>query len=821
MSASSESSPPTSPTLDEFGRNLNAIVVREGQYVLGREREVERMMEALSRDTRNIPVLVGESGVGKRTVVRGLAQRIAKGEVPAPLAGKQLYTLDIEALAAESETHSPFEDLLRKILSEIVTRGNIILVLDDLPIFVSSDAPEAVVGGAAILRPMLIRGEIQTIGSTTPHGYNRYLKTDAALERRFQEIEVAEPSLSVTIEILKALRDRYEGRHRVSITDDALVAAALLADRFISDGFLPTKAIDLIDQAGSRMRIRLMNAPPDLLEFDEMIADARRNKESAIDSQDFEKAAGLRDKEKQLIEKKDLREKEWKAGDMTAVAEVNEELITEIVATATGIPVSELRKPIDAAYLPYDEARLSAARYSDKLERAEAFTLLNDQPLDKPDNDLIGSAKVAGSIASILNVSRTATPLVVAIDAGWGMGKSTLLRQIESQLPGRPSVIPVRFNAWTAQGENALEGLIKSVLVELDRRIVRRWARKVGRQRNLMLFGRIGFSIVGRFFGLTRLVDELWSRLEVDAKARNDLRDMIHNMLSDWVNASNRDPDRTLVVFIDDLDRCSDDVIVKVCEAVKLYLDAPGLIFVIACDLSVLARGVSTSAPDSTNQGRRYLEKIVQVAYRLPPPEEAQIRQLVRGYMVQSGTTELIDDSIVEILVTLADRNPRRIKRIINGLIVEYRLNPAWLRAPLGSGLLVRAVVLQHLYTPFYDLLVADKSGEDPIGDFLDYADVCARAADPPAGGHAWWSIASRTFQRRGMPAPERPSTSDKLMADLKQLEGGITWELQVLARDASFITLLRGMGSKESRQALRAQLITRPRGDDVNLDEF
>jgi hypothetical protein len=819
MSASSESSSSTSPSVEAFGRNLNAIVTREGWAfsVIGRGEEIERMMEALSRSTRNIPVLVGESGVGKMTVVRGLAQRIVKGEVPAPLAGKQLYSLDIEALVAASDDHSQFEDWLKKILGEMATRGNIILVLDDLPIFVSSDAPEAVAGAAPILKPILVRGDLQAIGSTTPHGYNRYLKTDAVLERRFQEIEVAEPTIGHTIEILRAVRDSYEAQHRVSITDDALVAAAQLADRFISDGFLPTKAIDLIDQAGSRMRIRRMTPPPDLRNLAEMIADVRRDKESAIDSQDFEKAAALRDKEKQLIAQKDLREKEWKAGDMDAVAEVNEDLIAEIVATATGIPVSEFRKPDEAASLPYDATRLPAARHSSEVERPETFTLLNDQPLDKPDNDLIDSSKVATSIASILNVSRPATPLVVAIDAGWGMGKSTLLRQIESQLPGRPSVIPVRFNAWTAQGENALEGLIKSVLVELDSRVVRRWVRKLGRQRNLMLFGRIGFSVVGRFFGLTRLVDELWSRLEVDAKARNDLRDMIHNMLSDWVNASNRDPDRTLVVFIDDLDRCSDDVIVKVCEAVKLYLDAPGLIFVIACDLSVLARGVSTSAPDAANQGRLYLEKIVQVAYRLPPPEEAQIRQLIRGYILQSGTTDLIDDSIIEILVTLAGRNPRRIKRIINSLIVEYRLNPAWLQAPLGSGLLVRAILLQHLYTPFYDLLVADKSGEDPIGDFLDYADVCARAADPPAAGHAWWAIASRTFQRRGIPAPERPSTSEKLMADLKQLETGITRELQALARDASFITLLRGMGSKSTRQALRAQLITRPPGTDLN----
>ena len=203
-------------------------------------------------------------------------------------------------------------------------------------------AAEGAIDAASILKPMLARGELQTIGATTLDEYRKHLEKDAALERRFQPIQVAEPTIKHTIEILKGLRDRYEAHHRVSITDDALVAAAQLADRYISDRFLPDKAIDLIDEAGSRMRIRRMTAPPDLREFDEKIADVRREKESAIDSQDFEKAAALRDNEKQLIEKKDLREKEWKAGDMDAVAEVNEEMIAEVLATATGIPVFKL-----------------------------------------------------------------------------------------------------------------------------------------------------------------------------------------------------------------------------------------------------------------------------------------------------------------------------------------------------------------------------------------------------------------------------------------------------------------------------------------------
>ena len=227
-------------------------------------------------------------------------------------------------------------------LKEIRTRGDIILFIDELHTLVGAGAAEGAIDAASILKPMLARGELQTIGATTLDEYRKYLEKDAALERRFQPIQVAEPTIGQTIEILRGLRDRYEAHHRVSITDAALVAAAQLADRYVSDRFLPDKAIDLIDEAGSRMQIRRMTAPPDLREFDEKIAGVRREKESAADSQDFEKAAALRDSENQLIATKDAREKEWKAGDMDVVAEVNEELIAEVLAMATGIPVFKL-----------------------------------------------------------------------------------------------------------------------------------------------------------------------------------------------------------------------------------------------------------------------------------------------------------------------------------------------------------------------------------------------------------------------------------------------------------------------------------------------
>src|SRR6266699_1474639 len=283
-----ETAPSASVILDQFGRNLTAAA-REGKLdpVIGREKEIERVMQVLSRRTKNNPVLVGEPGVGKTAVVEGLAQKIVRGEVPETLKEKQLYTLDLGALVAGSRYRGDFEERLKKVLKEIRTRGDIILFIDELHTLVGAGAAEGAIDAASILKPMLARGELQTIGATTLDEYRRHLEKDAALARRFQPVQVAEPTIAHTIEILRGLRDRYEAHHRVSITDDALVAAAQLADRYVSDRFLPDKAIDLIDEAGSRMRIRRMTAPPDLREYDEKIAGVRREKESAIDSQDF------------------------------------------------------------------------------------------------------------------------------------------------------------------------------------------------------------------------------------------------------------------------------------------------------------------------------------------------------------------------------------------------------------------------------------------------------------------------------------------------------------------------------------------------------
>ncbi|HSX66372.1 ATP-dependent Clp protease ATP-binding subunit [Nocardioides sp.] len=338
-----EGTPSTSLVLDQFGRNLTQDA-REGKLdpIIGREVQIERVMQVLSRRTKNNPVLIGEPGVGKTSVVEGLAQDIVKGNVPETLKDKHIYTLDLGALVAGSRYRGDFEERLKKVLKEIKTRGDIILFIDEIHTLVGAGAAEGAIDAASILKPMLARGELQTIGATTLDEYRKHLEKDAALERRFQPIQVPEPSIAETIEMLKGLRDRYEAHHRVTITDEALVSAATLADRYISDRFLPDKAIDLIDEAGSRLRIRRMTAPPDLREFDEKIADVRQRKEAAIDGQDFEAAAALRDEEKQLIGKKAEREKQWRAGDMDVVAEVDEELIAEVLAVATGIPIVKL-----------------------------------------------------------------------------------------------------------------------------------------------------------------------------------------------------------------------------------------------------------------------------------------------------------------------------------------------------------------------------------------------------------------------------------------------------------------------------------------------
>jgi ATP-dependent Clp protease ATP-binding subunit ClpC len=342
--------------LDQFGRNLTQLA-REKKLdpVIGRFRETERVMQVLSRRTKNNPVLIGEPGVGKTAIVEGLAQSIAANNVPETLKGKQLYTLDLGALVAGSRYRGDFEERLKKVLKEIKTRGDIILFIDELHTLVGAGAAEGAIDAASILKPMLARGELQTIGATTLDEYRKHLEKDAALERRFQPIKVEEPSVAHTIEILKGLRDRYEAHHRVTITDQALVAAANLADRYISDRHLPDKAIDLIDEAGSRLRIKRMETPPDYKELENQIAQVVQQKKEAVEAQQFEEAGRLRDREKELLAEKEAKEREIKESGIDLFDEVDEESIAEVLSIWTGIPVYKLTEEETAKLLRMEE----------------------------------------------------------------------------------------------------------------------------------------------------------------------------------------------------------------------------------------------------------------------------------------------------------------------------------------------------------------------------------------------------------------------------------------------------------------------------------
>ncbi|MFJ3312945.1 ATP-dependent Clp protease ATP-binding subunit [Micrococcus endophyticus] len=332
-----------SVVLDQFGRNLTAAA-HDGKLdpVIGRAGEMERVMQVLSRRTKNNPVLIGEPGVGKTAVVEGLAQAIDRGDVPETLKDKQLYSLDLGSLVAGSRYRGDFEERLKKVLKEIRTRGDIILFIDEIHTLVGAGAAEGAIDAASILKPMLARGELQTIGATTLDEYRKHIEKDAALERRFQPIQVPEPSVEDATEILRGLRDRYEAHHRVSITDGALKAAATLADRYVSDRHLPDKAIDLIDEAGARLRIRRMTVPPEIKAYESRIAEVRTQKEAAIDGQDFEGAARLRDQEQQLEDERRQKEQAWRTGADSDVATVDEELIAEVLSKSTGIPVFKL-----------------------------------------------------------------------------------------------------------------------------------------------------------------------------------------------------------------------------------------------------------------------------------------------------------------------------------------------------------------------------------------------------------------------------------------------------------------------------------------------
>lgn len=346
----------STPTLDSLARDLT-VSAREGKIdpVIGRSKEIERVIQVLSRRTKNNPVLIGEPGVGKTAVAEGLAQQIIDNEVPETLRDKRVMTLDMGTVVAGTKYRGEFEDRLKKVMEEIRQAGNVILFIDELHTLIGAGGAEGAIDASNILKPSLSRGEIQCIGATTLDEYRKYIEKDAALERRFQPIQVDEPSVEETILILKGLRDRYEAHHRVTITDEAIEASATLSDRYITDRFLPDKAIDLIDEAGSKVRLRSYTIPPNLKELEQKLADVRKEKDAAVQSQEFEKAASLRDTEQRYREELEKTKNEWKEKQGQMDSEVTVEDIASVVSIWTGVPVAKLTKDESKRLLDMEE----------------------------------------------------------------------------------------------------------------------------------------------------------------------------------------------------------------------------------------------------------------------------------------------------------------------------------------------------------------------------------------------------------------------------------------------------------------------------------
>jgi KAP family P-loop domain len=463
------------------------------------------------------------------------------------------------------------------------------------------------------------------------------------------------------------------------------------------------------------------------------------------------------------------------------------------------------------------------------------YALLNDRPASGSD-DCLDTREAASRLANILLASKQNSPFVLAVDGDWGVGKSSLLQQICEQLTSpedseqsgfsgkrrrrmpwlkvkqdEPDVKCVQFNAWTAENSSVLESLITTVLYQLDPNFVRRQAHRLARHKGLLSALQVSFSIVAGVFGLSRTVNDALASLAVSARSRMEVRDTIQNILRDWLaDSDNSKPvpnaknERSLIIFVDDLDRCSSDTVLQMCEVIKLYLDMPGLIFVLGCALSALARGVKS--PDSGRRGQEYtyLEKIVQVAYRIPTPNDTQIERLIKKCAQESRTDELIDDETYRILAERTQRNPRRIKRIINSFILEYKLHPSWRQPELGIAKLIKVVLLYQLYPEFYEALVGADSSDDLIAIFLDYATV----RDSSVDGDEWRNFA----EKYNLPADKHDETIIQLKKELPD-------PLPELTTDRPLISLLTSLGGTDSCRTIRQQLLNNPLRSERGLN--
>ncbi|WP_407287767.1 P-loop NTPase fold protein [Streptomyces sp. BP-8] len=359
------------------------------------------------------------------------------------------------------------------------------------------------------------------------------------------------------------------------------------------------------------------------------------------------------------------------------------------------------------------------------------FTLLNDEPVAEPGADLLGAGRAARQLAGLLVASRASTPFTLAVDAGWGMGKSSLMRLVDAELAHAPEVHTVWYNAWTSTGADALEGLIKSVLMRFDRRVLRRGLQRVGERRALLRALRALSTVAAGPLGVAGLVDELWKRLSVDSQARNEMRGAIGDLVQEWSETAEFRPRRLLVVFIDDLDRCSEETVLAVCEAVKVYLDVPGLAFVVGCDRSAL--GPNGLLRDLSPAGSAFMEKIFQTSYRIPAADNHGVKDYIRWCARTAGIEPLLDDALVDLLAQRSDRNPRRIKRLVNGFVLEATLNPVW--RDFGPDAVIRTLLLQYFYPDFYRMMTGPSGtvDGDVVAEFRTYRAV-RRTLLAPAG---------------------------------------------------------------------------------------
>ncbi|WP_369248877.1 P-loop NTPase fold protein [Streptomyces sp. R41] len=416
------------------------------------------------------------------------------------------------------------------------------------------------------------------------------------------------------------------------------------------------------------------------------------------------------------------------------------------------------------------------------------FSLLNDEPVMEPGEDRLGTERAAHELAKLLYDSRAATPFTLAVDAGWGMGKSTLMRLVDAELRKKYDVPTLWYNAWTSTGADALEGLIKSVLAKFDTRLLRRAAQRVSEQRAVIGVARAALTLLAGPLGAAGLVDRLWRDLSVDAQSRNAMRDELRKLATQWAESTPYEPRKMLVVFVDDLDRCSEETILAVCEAVKVYLDVPGLAFVVGCDRSAL--GPSGLLRDLSPAGSAFMEKIFQTSYRVPVPGVDKVKEYVGHCAERSGIQDLLTESLVDLIAAHSSRNPRRIKRLINGFGLESALNLVW--KGFSSGTVIRVLLLQQLYPDFYRTLLA-REGADvhAIHEFLRYRtarQVLSRPSVRPADGT--WEAAANCLAAYDLDAPDRelPGVWGTRLAEL---EGYVPTGFPELARDQNFVALV------------------------------